>query len=124
MTIEIHEHTHVFKIWYVEMLPNVGNLLAIVFRDPPNEWRAKYRFRYYRDNKAHHSKDERSWYDVTPKDGGTSTRDKLVEMFELIMAGSEQFGPSRVSRVHVDAVGAEAIKVLTKQPWANHKALD
>jgi hypothetical protein len=124
MTIEIHEHTHVYKIWYVDMLPNVGNMLAIVLRDPPGEWRATYRFRWYRDDKTFDSKDERSWYAVTPTDGGTATREKLVEMFETLMVLHTKHWQTNISRVHVDAVGAKAIEVLTKQPWAKHKLLD
>jgi hypothetical protein len=124
MTIEIHEKTHLYKIWYVEMLPDVGNMLAVVLRDPPGEWRAKYRFRWYRDNKAHNSKDERSWYNVTRNDGSTGSRDELVEMFEQLMVVHTQHWQTRISRVHVDAVGGEAVEVLAKQPWANQKALD
>jgi hypothetical protein len=124
MTIEIHDHTHLYKIYYVEMLPNVGNMMGVILRDPPGEWRARYRFRWYRDDKAHHSKDERSWYDVALKDGSKATREELVDMFELILLAHEQHWQTRISRVHVDAVGPEAIKVLTKQPWAHRKTLD
>lgn len=124
MTIEIHETTHVFKIWHVELLPNIGNMMAIVLRDPPEGWRAIYRFRWYRDDKIFHSDDKRSWYKIDPQEGGPGDRDKLIEMFELMMVLHTKHWRTNIHRVHVDAVGPKALDVMMKQPWMHGRKAD
>jgi len=124
MSIEIHETTHVYKMWHVELLPNVGNMMAIVLRDPPGGWRAIYRFRWYKDDKVFNSNDKRSWYNIHAQPGESDTRNKLTEAFELMMVLHAKHWRTNIHRVHIDAVGKDALAILMKQPWMHGRKMD
>ena len=67
MSFLLKEDTEVEVMLWVEVLvPGEGkpfNLLGGVYRQKGDElWTMKYRFRYYFDDKAFHSQDERTWY--------------------------------------------------------------
>lgn len=122
MSFELREHTHIYKLWYVE-LGDKGNLLGMVLRDPPDEWRLEYRFRWYRDKKVFNSDDERSFYGFKAKE--PDARDRLVDSFDTMLAMVATNWPNAtISRVHIDKAGQAARDMLLAQPWAHTKAMD
>lgn len=55
----------VLAIWCVEIRgESDGNWMATLMKGEKGEYRMEYRFRWYRDDKHHHSEDKRSFFTV------------------------------------------------------------
>lgn len=66
--IELSKRTWVRGIWLYP-IPH-GDFMGCMLKEADGVWRIRFRFRYYRDNKAHDSADEKSWYCVEAIKGG------------------------------------------------------
>ena len=62
-----------------------GDFLAVVWKTPKGPWEGKYRFRYYRDDKAHDSDDIKNWYAMKAMDGSDKTRDQLKDAMDTLL---------------------------------------
>ena len=90
--IEFKEGRYFSQIW------NVGgrgkDWLGAVWKDPDGPWTLTYRFRYYLDDKAHDSADERSWYEMQvpasePEERVLRAMNKIAEMTRIEYGGAE-----------------------------------
>lgn len=66
MTFQIKEGRYVAAMFFLFAPDNTQDWHGIVWRERPGDiWHFDYRFRYYMDDKAHDSEDEKSWYACT-----------------------------------------------------------
>lgn len=103
-------------IWFAEFPHGEGDFFACVFRHGPDKpWEARYRFRYYRDDKAFDSTDKKNAYAVTMKQL-PGVRERAIAAFDFLT----KLMPG-VHRIEVNAIGADATAVIMRQPWAHAK---
>lgn len=119
MTIEVRDGTY-FSSWWFVSGPG-KDWMAAVFRPPGEPWQVKYRFRYYKDDRAHDSADESSWYEVRGPSGDESTEHKLCAITDR-MAGmtAAYFGGSEVHKLLLKTDRAEQVMAaLGRESWAH-----
>jgi len=109
--VEMRDGTEFAGIWYIELPGCIGNVFASISKQPGEQWRLVYRFRYYVDDKNHHSKDKKNWY-VYQGD-----KDKLVDTFTFLAQKMKLAG---ASVDFIDATTPEQIHAeVIKRPWAH-----
>ena len=83
--IELNSDCWVYGFWYVD--GDDKNWLACLSKRD-GSWRLDYRFRYYRDDKAHDSDDKKSWY--TGKMNGDQPVEKILAAVGQAVAAIEK----------------------------------
>jgi hypothetical protein len=119
----LDEHIYVEAIWYVAY--DDADMLAMVWRQPATgPWRARYRFRHYKDDKAWDNKDTKNVYDITPPADWPNARERLVNgMDTCILMGVAAVGPPLNRRkILVQGDGVKAGELLLKEPFAHPKS--
>jgi len=106
--IEFTENTYCLGIWYLQ--DETRDWLAAVTRE--GEFVARYRFRYYRDDKAWDSDDVKNWWEARCPG---KTEDQIIAMIDDVAAALRRQGFStsepwrRIVRGNSEAV-LEALK--------------
>ena len=109
--VEIREGIEFAGIWYIELPDRIGNVFASISKQPGEQWRLVYRFRYYVDDKNHRSADKKSWYCYQ------GDKDNLVDAFTFLAQKMESAG---ASVDFIDATTPEQIHAeVIKRPWAH-----
>lgn len=118
---EVTETSYVEAVWYVAW--EHMDWMAMVYRDGPDRpWRATYRFRYYKDNEAWQSEDEKSIYDVKGTDGSDTTREVLAHGFdEVIAAMAQDPGVRTHEKLDIHGDSDRFVELFTSRSWAHVK---
>lgn len=106
--MDIDENT--VGIWYIQ-LSRRSDWMGSIRRDVSGAFILDYRFRYYKDDKAFDSEDEKHWYKVTSKELQTlldNTRQLVGAM--ATVSGGEQWECMRGERTPKEFF--EAFKAL------------
>jgi hypothetical protein len=62
--IELNESSYVLGLWFIQW--DECNWMCCAYRDGDEaDWKIRYRFRYFADDRVFDSDDRRSWYGVT-----------------------------------------------------------
>lgn len=104
------------------------DFMAIVMQPAPNApWEASARFRYYVDNKAHDSADEKQFYGVKGHGNTDQDRDDLcaVMLASVQLLKQEGFG-SFLDVINIPAPGDTVafMKVASTRPYMHVKQED
>jgi len=126
MSFEIRSGRYYAAFWIVEAQDGSGNVNAAVWRDLPNgPWHMQYRFRYYVDNKAHDSKDRRSWFIGQAR--GEQTEEQAVANGDKLVCALIECGYARRQDVTCLRLSTDDPKkiaeALTSQPSMHGRAL-
>lgn len=122
------QRTDVACAWHVTLNTEFGgNILAMVFRDDAiSPWKLVARTRFYRDDKAHDSNDDREGYMVTSKiteDQEQVKKDLITKMDTLITFVSDK-GATLDSRMENTGQTTEAfMKRWMDQHFMHSKAM-
>lgn len=115
MPIEIKKENYYIGLWRASLLN--GDFLAVLWKEHADGmYRLKYRFRYYRDEKAFGSDDEKAWYLLTGKTGTPDEADHLhAIMTDILRVSGEQFGVCNVQYIACNGDG-DAMTALLMNP--------
>jgi hypothetical protein len=105
-------------VWYTQGAD--FNFVAELKDAPPGKRTVTYRFRHFRDDKVHGSKDERSWYVLQTEDSAAETRGTIEAMVSLVFkgAGLEVERLDRPPEERGDD-GAGIMARMAARPWAH-----
>lgn len=117
--ISLKEDTHVRAIWYVGT--KTFDVIGWMYRPAGKAWNIGYRFRFYRDNRAFNSADEKHSWAIKPSVAEPSE----AELQEIAAALDETLGMLatrlgvQAQRIDLNCMGLEAHLIISRQPWAN-----
>ncbi len=115
ITIPIEDGRYFIAVWFVNSGAHDKNWLATVFRNEDGAWEIRYRFRYYRDNKAHRSADRKRCYravvpSTTPEARMQEGIDKMAAVIAAEYRGELQMIPLGTDKT--DAIIERLAKAL------------
>ena len=109
--------------WYVELPYNHGNVLAMVFRDGPDQpWKAVARTRMYVDDRTDDtSKDRRQGYMITDPlaENQDIARASLIQKIDAVVEHLVSVGAKLETRLSEHKSLNEFLDLWQQQPWAN-----
>lgn len=121
MSFEFMDGRHFVGVWFVS--DGSKDWMGAAWRDSQfDRWTIEYRFRYYRDRKAHDSADEKNWYggtchhSVTP-DVVKGKIDLAAAVVAMAMQTKVEFCDMRDA-----TTGEECLRRLAKCKWAHLKS--
>jgi hypothetical protein len=117
MTIEIKEGRYISHFWFVDD-GGTKDWMACLWRDlaPGSKWHMTYRFRYYQDDKALDSADEKSWMEMEGPAEKSET--KVVQMADEIARMTELHFRGKSYKLVVQSSDVPAIiQLLKSQVW-------
>lgn len=119
--IEIKPTTRVHALWFVpiETSETDGDWLACVLKQEGEDWRAVYRFRWYRDGKAFDSDDVKSWFVVQTGETGDEPPESLVSGLASIASKICNGEPHKVRYLEVRGDGEKAVEMLRQADFAH-----
>ena len=108
MTLELKPQRYVSAQWAV--FGREKDYLAHLWRDREggdDRWHVQYRFRYYADDKAHNSEDQKNWYEWSinaPWDAEERIRSLVADMAAKLssLSPTEWGGPVEVLDIRSD----------------------
>lgn len=113
--------------WHLEMPNYRGNIMAMVFRDSPNDpWKTVVRIRYYVDDvKDSTSKDKRhGWMLESPPDKSADTvRQDMIEGTDSFFHQMMDLLGGRLYRFDDHKSTEELLDNMAKQPFANLRVI-
>jgi hypothetical protein len=117
--LQLNEKTRVHAFWFVPHFDEQGEadadwLGCIFAQEGDVKWRAIYRFRYYNDQVAHDSTDDKQWYTVESRDQSEVSLKELAVLMDSIAKMLAGDMPSIVKKVVIDGTGADAIEKLAE----------
>ena len=119
MSIEIKDGTLFSCMWFVE--GKGFDWMAAVFKPEGGFWEASYRFRYYHDDKAFHSDDEKFWYSLTTKSTDDKTEKELCKAMDMTADLTQKHLPS--GKIHKLVLktdcAAKVVEAMKREKWAH-----
>lgn len=114
--IEIKEGNYYVGIWFIG--GQEKDWMLCLYREG-DEWKIQYRWRYYKDQKAFGSKDEKSWYGFNVS-VSSRTEKEMMGKIDVIAKKLAEDMKSPLEIVMIQSGDIEFVtKVLTAQPWAH-----
>lgn len=115
------EKTYIEAVWFVAWTDS--DFMGCVYRDGPGEpWRAGYRFRYYRDDKAFGSDDVKNTYRINvPEPQPPDARDTLCTAFDVMTQLMADTSKGRRYKTRVCGGLSRFERLATKMPWMHVK---
>ena len=116
--IEVNQDTYVRALWYVDA--PTFNVLAWMYKPKDKPWCCGFRFRYYRDDKAFNSADEKSGHTMRFKSGEPTSEDldRCSEALNTTLEKLAMIEDCTWERLDVDATGVATVGILQTRPWA------
>ena len=115
MSIDIQKEHFYWGLWRAALQDDAGDFLAVLWRDT-QKWHLQFRFRYYRDEAAFGSKDEKSWHHYTSKTSDDSERTSMVTLLDgALGAGGIAFGLHNIQFISCQGDG-DAFAALLMNP--------
>lgn len=126
MTIEIKPETYYIGMWFCRLPNNGGDYMCCIYREPDQPWTMKFRFRYYKDGKAHDSKDEKRWYQAVI--GAEHNQDPHVierEHDTVCRMGHAKGMLESVTFVRCQGMGDKMAEIMksSEAPWLHKKVM-
>tara|TARA_Y100000310_G_C20644506_1_gene795798 strand:- start:1060 stop:1437 length:378 start_codon:yes stop_codon:yes gene_type:complete len=120
--MHLTQDTYVHAMFFMEC--DDFNWMATIFRRGEGPWQGEYRFRYFMDNKAHDSEDERSWYEGQAPDSSDESLQGLMEAMRTAGGGMAEHLEVPFEEIPVGGGPERTVEVLSQQPWANVKTVN
>lgn len=117
--IDVKEGNVFIGIWFVQVTQNCDMTGAAWKEEGKGPWIYRFRYRYYRDDKANDSNDEKRWYQVKfPED---FTEDQVKKQIEDVIRHSNPILDSSLDFDFVDLRGAKSVDEMlarmAKKSW-------
>ncbi len=114
--IVFQEGRYFAALWFVNAADKSCDWLAALWKDKGGDWEAVYRFRYYRDDKAHGSEDQKSWYAVNiPGDAPEGAAMRGLNVIAGMVA--KEYG-GEIHKVPLRSSDPmKCIEALKREPW-------
>lgn len=122
--IELGNGTYLSRVWFLGGNPEADVIVAVLRPVPGGPWELRYRFRYYRDDVAFDSADEKSSYVATidwamPE---TEVVAKARELVRKMAALAPKGGFPEVDEVVVESDDPRVFYAQIKdKPWVHVK---
>lgn len=121
--VHLTEDSFVHAVWFVALPDSLGDWMATLLRDGPDQPDyVIYRFRWYRDQEAFGSDDEKVVFRVNFGDP-RMTLEQKIESIDLVVQGTFADQGVEVDRTIVNGNAAKFVEVLRDKPWANFREL-
>lgn len=126
--LEFKKGKYISRAWFLHH-PDAGvDVFAWLWRElPQGDWHFSYRFRYYRDDRAHDSSDRKSGYQGAFNEPLSEAQ--VLERIQPVLGPlsemlGQQFGtpPFEVACCEIGTDDpADAVRLLSLEPWAHLK---
>jgi hypothetical protein len=110
-------------MWFVE--GGDRDWLAAVFKKKGEKWKLTYRFRYYRDDKAHDSSDEKKWWSFTANSDDDNNEQALCKSTDVVAGMTQEHFGLPGGKVHKIILktdrAADVIAAMGREKWAHFR---
>jgi hypothetical protein len=118
--MELKKGRYISHLWFVDSKERDKDWMCWLYRDPGEDWVLEYRFRYYKDKKAHDSEDQKSFYETSISQAMLEA--DVVRRVDILAGMTEATYKGALWKVPIQSdEPMVAVVAINKEPWMHVK---